>query len=70
MPRYVIHFMKNVLGDNGRAADVCQGTLEVDASTEGLATEMAKQRFCKMQALCDWSLHADRIQIEAGDVPA
>ncbi len=70
MPRYVIHFMKDVLGDNGRAAEVCQGSLEVDASTEGLATEMAKQRFCKMQALCDWSLHADRIKVQAADYPS
>ncbi len=70
MPRYVIHFMKNVLGENGRQAEVCQGTLELEASSEGQATELAKQRFCKAQALRDWSLHADRIRIEAADFPS
>ena len=70
MPRYVIHFMKHVLGENGREAEVCQRTLEIDASSEGQATDLAKKRFCELQALCDWSLHADRIQIQAGDFPS
>jgi hypothetical protein len=70
MPRYVIHFMKNVLGENGREAEICQRTLEIDASSEGQATDLAKKRFCELQALRDWSLHADRIQIQAGDYPS
>jgi hypothetical protein len=28
---------------------------------------MAKLKFCQQQALCDWSLHADRIRIESAD---
>jgi hypothetical protein len=70
MPRYVIHFMKNVLGENGREAEICQRTLEIDASSEGQATDLAKKRFCELQALRDWSLHADRIHIQAGDFPS
>jgi hypothetical protein len=70
MPRYVIHFMKNVLGDNGRQAEVCQRTLEIDASSEGQATELAKRRFCELGALREWSLRADRIQIQSGDFPS
>jgi hypothetical protein len=65
MSLFVIRFMKDVLGDNGREREVCQGSLEIDASSEGLATEMAKQKFCELQALCDWSLHADRIQVKS-----
>jgi hypothetical protein len=61
MSLFVIRFMKDVLGDNGCEREVCQGLLEVDASDEGQATEMAKQKFCELQALRDWSLHADRI---------
>jgi hypothetical protein len=67
MSRFVVRFMKNVLGGNGREIEICQGLLEVDASNEGLATEMAKLKFCEQQALCDWSLHADRIRIESAD---
>ncbi|MBR0694996.1 hypothetical protein [Bradyrhizobium lablabi] len=70
MSRFVVLFMKDVLGDNGREREVCQGLLEIDASTEGQATEMAKRKFCEQQALCDWSLHADRIRIEAADLRA
>ncbi len=67
MSRFVVRFMKDVLGENGRQCEVCQGTLEIDASDEREATERAKQKFCKDQALCHWSLHADRIQVRAAD---
>ncbi len=70
MPRFVVRFMKDVLGENGRETEVCQCALEVDASSEGQATELAKTKFCEMQALRDWSLHADRIQIRAADFPS
>jgi hypothetical protein len=63
MSRFVVRFMKDVLGGNGRQAEICQSSLEVDASSESLATELAKQKFCEHEALCHWSLHADRIQV-------
>ena len=58
--------MKDVLGDNGRQVEICQRTVEIDAPSEGVATELAKQKFCKAERLCEWSLHADRIQITRG----
>lgn len=70
MSRYVVRFLKDVLGDNGRETEVCQGTLEVDASSEGHATELAKKKFCEAQALRDWSLHADRIHVRVADFPS
>jgi hypothetical protein len=70
MSRFVVRFMKDVLGDNGRETEVCQSTMEVDASSEGHAAELAKQRFCEAQALRDWSLHADRVHITAADFPS
>jgi len=63
MSLYVVQFMKDVLGNNGRHSEVCQGVLEVYALDVGEATESAKQRFCENQALHHWSLHADRIQV-------
>lgn len=69
MSRFVVRFMKDVLGENGRQAEICQCTVEVDASNEGHATELAKQKFCETQSLCDWSLHADRIQVRPADFP-
>ena len=69
MSRFVVLFMKDVLGDNGREAEVCQSTIEIDAANEGDAKELAKKKFCETQSLCDWSLHADRIRISAADFP-
>ena len=70
MSRYVIHFMKDVLGENGRQCEICQSTLEVEAESEGQAAEIAKQKFCDQQELRDWSLHADRIQVRAAEFPS
>jgi len=69
MPLYVVRFMKTLLGENGREVETCQGTLEVDAATEGQAVELAKQQFCEKQALRDWSLRADRFQVRGADFP-
>jgi hypothetical protein len=55
--------MKDVLGGNGRHIEICQRILEVDASDEAAARELAKRQFCERERLCEWSLHADRIQI-------
>jgi hypothetical protein len=62
--------MKDVLGENGHELEVCQGTLEIDALNEGDATELAKQKFCETQSLCDWSLHADRIHVTTAEFPS
>jgi hypothetical protein len=70
MSRFVVRFMKNVLGENGRESEICQSSLEVDAASEGHATELAKQKFCETQALRHWSLHADRIQVKQADLPS
>lgn len=70
MSRYVVSFMKDVLGENGRECEICQSSVEIDAANERLAAELAKKKFCEMQALRDWSLHADRIQVKMADVPA
>jgi len=63
MTRYVARFMKNVLGENGHHAEICQSSIEVEARSEAAAAEMAKIRFCECEGLKDWSLHADRIQV-------
>ena len=70
MSRFVVRFMKDVLGGNGRAMEICQRSLEIDASCEGDATELAKIRFCEKEVLGHWSLHADRIQVRPADLPS
>jgi hypothetical protein len=70
MSRFVVRFLKDVLGENGREAEICQGSLEIDASDKVDATERAKRKFCETQALRHWSLHADRIQVTEADFPS
>ncbi len=70
MSRFVVRFMKDVLGENGRETEICQSSLEIDAANESDAKELAKRKFCETQSLCDWSLHADRIQVKAADFPS
>jgi hypothetical protein len=69
MSRFVVRFMKDVLGENGREIEICQRSLEIDALNEGQAKELAKKKFCETEALCEWSLHADRIQIREANFP-
>jgi hypothetical protein len=70
MSRFVVHFMKDVLGENGREQEICQCTVEVDAASKTEATRLAKQKFCETQRLSDWSDHADRMQVKEGDFPS
>lgn len=70
MPRYVVRFVKDVLGENGRERAICQSSMEIDAENKLEATEVAKKNFCGAQLLADWSLHADRIQVLDADVPS
>ncbi len=65
MSRYVVLFMKDVLGGNGRQIEICQSSVEIDAINENQATELAKQKFCEAERLREWSLHADRVEVRA-----
>jgi hypothetical protein len=63
MARYIARFMKGVLGENGHEAQICQRSLEVEASNRGQAAEFAKIKFCEAENVKNWHLHADRVQI-------
>jgi hypothetical protein len=63
MPRYIARFMKNVLGDNGHEAEICQRSLEIVAGNKTFAADLAKLRFCETENVKEWSLHADRVQV-------
>jgi hypothetical protein len=63
MARYIARFMKDVLGENGHQTEICQRSLEIEASNKTGAVDVAKVKFCKAESVKDWSLHADRIQV-------
>lgn len=70
MSRFVVKFMKVVLGANGHEENICQGCVEVDAKNKGAAAVLAKQKFCRAEGLVDWSLHADKILVQEAEFPS
>jgi hypothetical protein len=70
MPRFIVRFVKDLLGEAGRTYEVCQSTVELDAPNQQAAEMLAKQRFCEIHATHDWSLHADRCKVEPADFPS
>ena len=69
MTRYVARFMKNVLGENGHEVEICQRSIEIEASSTAHATDLAKLKFCESERVKDWSDHADRVRIVDGEFP-
>jgi hypothetical protein len=70
MARYIARFMKDVLGENGHEAEICQRSIEVEAANEAHAADAAKVRFCETENVKDWILHADRVQIAEAEFPS
>lgn len=70
MARYIARFMKNVLGENGNEAEICQRSIEIDAPNAGDAAQLAKLRFCEAENVRDWLLHADRVHIADAEFPS
>ena len=63
MARYIVQFMKDVLGENGHEPEICQRSMEVDAADKLNASDLAKVRFCETESVTEWSLHADRVHV-------
>jgi hypothetical protein len=70
MPRFIVRFVKDVLGEKGQVCEICQATVELAARNESEAEQKAKRRFCEMHATRDWSLHADRLKVDPADFPS
>ena len=52
MARYVVRFMKVVLGENGREAEICQRSMEVDAADKLKANRSALSAICSPPRSC------------------
>ncbi len=63
MARYIARFMKDVLGENGHEAEICQRSIEIEAPNRRHAIKLAKTRFCESENVKDWFLHADRVLV-------
>ncbi len=70
MARYVARFMKDVLGENGHEAEICQRSIEIEAPSRVHAAELAKMKFCETENVRDWLLHADRVHVADAEFPS
>jgi hypothetical protein len=70
MSRFIGRFYKQILGDNGRVDEVCQCSVELDAVNKDRAEAAAKEQFCGMHGVNDWTLHADRLEVTPADFPS
>jgi hypothetical protein len=70
MARYIVRFMKDVLGENGHEAEICQRSLEIHAENHAGATHAAKIKFCETEKVRDWLLRADRVLIAEAEFPS
>jgi hypothetical protein len=69
MARYVVRFMKVMLGENGHETEICQRSMEVDAADKLKAADLAMVSFCESECVKEWSLHADRVHITDAEFP-
>ena len=68
MVRYIARFMKSVLGENGHESEICQRSVEIEASNKEHAAELAKIKFCESENVKNWLLHADRVHITEAEL--
>jgi len=70
MARYIVRFMKNVLGENGHEAEICQRSMEIEGTDKLNAADLAKVRFCEAECVKEWSLHADCVHVTDAEFPS
>ena len=70
MARYIARFMKDVLGENGHEAEICQCSVEIKAPNKAHAAELAKIKFCEVEKVKNWLLHSDRVHVSDAEFPS
>jgi len=70
MAHFTVRFLKDVLGDQGQPCEACQRIIDVDARDAVEAVALAAKQFCEFREIRDWSLHADRIDVQPADFPS
>ena len=69
MARFIVRFLKDLIGDQGKSCEICQHTVDVDARDATEALSLAQQQFCDFREIADWSLHAERVDVQPADFP-
>jgi hypothetical protein len=70
MPIYRVSFI-NDIPRNEKLFRCCQRSIIIRAArSPERAVEVAKKRFARLEGICNWNIHAGRIELEVIDLPA
>ena len=70
MPSYRVSLI-NDIPRNEKLFHCCQRSIIVrTARSPERAVEAAKKRFARLEGICNWNIHAGRIELELIDLPA
>jgi hypothetical protein len=69
MSHYVVKFYKMVTA-HGHQVDACQYVAEKYKTQAADALAAAKQDFCTAHHLRDWTVHADRVEVQEAEFPS
>lgn len=70
MPSYRVSFMNDIPRD-GKLFHCCQRSIVNRAArSRERAVEAAKKRFARCERICNWNIHADRVEVEVIASPA
>jgi hypothetical protein len=64
-PRFHVRFLKELPNSTGHRVVACQASFMIEAATQGLAVEVAKQRLCATRRISDWRISADRFEVDS-----
>jgi hypothetical protein len=69
MPSYRVSFI-NDIPRGAKLFHCCQRSIVIRAARNPeRAVEAAKKRFARLESICDWNIHAGRIELETIDLP-
>jgi hypothetical protein len=71
MPYFRVQFMKDhVISNEGRSYSVLQRVVDIEARDTQEALQKAQQTFAVLEDICNWHVHADRIEVTGWEKPA
>ena len=69
MPSYCVSFI-NDIPRGGKLFHCCQRSVVIcTARNPERAVEAAKKRFARIEGICNWNIHAGRIELELINLP-
>lgn len=69
MPCYRVIFFKNLVNCNGQPFNCVQQVIDIGrAGSRERAVRAAELRYGRRHRVHDWKLHADRLELQVGDI--